>query len=97
LRGVKEAQDAITKYGGTVAPKFSKGTHFKARDKEYTVYDIEFEVALTSDGSSKKSGKIGVAFGLISLAGKGSQRDGQQSVTNIRFTVPIVYPEGQLP
>lgn len=95
-QGVKEAQEATFEYGAVINPgTYASGenyNHAVIKNKKYPIQDVEFEVALTATtGEGNKSG-IGVAFGAFAIGGNKSTEEKNISVTNIKFTVPAVFP-----
>lgn len=53
---------------------------------------IEFDVAVTTTGESKTGGGIGIFVGAVALGSKGESAKGSESVSRVRFAVPVVYP-----
>lgn len=95
-KGVKEAQEATIEYGAVINPScYASGeeyNHAVIKNRKYPIQDVEFEVALTATtGEGNKSG-IGVAFGAFAIGGNKSTEEKNISVTNIKFSIPAVFP-----
>lgn len=95
-QGVKEAQEAVKEYDAVVNPKQYKSssdtTNARVKDEYYPVQNINFEVALTSSvGEESKSG-IGVLLGNFNIGTNKNDENKSVSVTNIKFTIPLVLP-----
>lgn len=93
-KGVKEAQEEVKKYGAVVNPRIvEESSHAEIDGSYHTVHEILFEVGLTesTDGSNKKG--IGVLLGGFKIGFDESDSKNISAVTNIKFTIPIVYPE----
>lgn len=95
-QGVKEAQEATSEYGAVINPSAyahdSDYDYAVIKNKKLPVQNVEFEVALTATtGEGSKSG-IGVAFGAFAIGGNKSTEENNVSVTNIKFTIPAVFP-----
>lgn len=56
------------------------------------IHMVDFDVAVTStEGTEKKAG-IAVVSGLISLGSQGKSQENTQSLSRIKFKVPICLP-----
>ena len=56
------------------------------------IQDVEFEVALTASTEEGNKSGIGVAFGAFAIGGNKKSGEKNISVTNIKFTIPAVFP-----
>lgn len=93
VQGIKGAQEKTSEFGAILNPRVSnsKGT-VRIEDKYYSVQKIEFEVSLANMSGEGAKSAFGVAFGSFGL-GINSKSDGEaKSATNIKFSVPIVFP-----
>lgn len=94
IEGMKDAQVRSSDLGAIINPRSISGSSLsaKVKDKTHSVQEIGFEVALTSttDENSKKG--IGVAFGNIGIGANKAQGEQEVSVTNVRFSVPVIFP-----
>lgn len=95
-QGVKEAQEATAEYGGVINPSsYNSGetyNHATIKNKKYPIQDVEFEVALTASTEEGNKSGIGVAFGAFAIGGNKNSGEKSVSVTNIKFTIPAVFP-----
>ena len=55
---------------------------------------VEFDVALTSMEGQQTKGGIGVFFGTVGLGSQGQSNKENESLTRIKFSVPISLPPG---
>ena len=94
IGGVKSAQEKAKDTGALINPADAKSSDPKVHRKyqEY-IGSVDFEVALTN--AEEKEGKkgIGVWFGGIGLGGQQKTDMQNMSVTNIRFSIPIILPQ----
>jgi hypothetical protein len=58
---------------------------------------VEFDVAVTFSESTSKEGKGGIKVYNIGAEGGASSTSSKESVTRLKFTLPIRYPFTQLP
>lgn len=95
VEGIKAAQGRVNDLGAIVNPRKSKGKdieNVEIEGKLYSVQNIEFEVSLANMNGEGSKSVFGVTFGTFGL-GTNSKSDGQaRSATNIKFSVPIVFP-----
>lgn len=59
------------------------------------IHMVEFDVAVTSSEGTETKGGIAVVSGLISLGSQGKSSENSQSVSRIKFRVPISLPAPQ--
>jgi len=98
--GVKDAQPKFKELGGAVNPEgfqqvsgdipFVKQAAL--RDLAKMLCNVQFAVSLTSDNSSNSTGGVGVLFGAITVGGKSGNETKEQSLTSVKFNVPILLP-----
>jgi hypothetical protein len=100
LGGVKEAQVFATEHGGKVVPQriaFRTDQGLQLWDKQdgTPIQMIEFDVAVTATEGTATKGGIGVFVGAIGLGSQGQSSATNQSVSRIKFTVPVQFPKQQ--
>lgn len=59
--------------------------------------DIEFDVAVTAGEGTEKKGGLGIVVGPLALGGRGQATANTQSVSRVKFTVPILLPVQKRP
>jgi len=97
VEGVSNAKDNIEKRGAIINPT---GVTFK-KDGQYNCYDhampqeVAFDVGLTSMDKKGSSEGIGVFLGSISMGKKNDTGVESVAVTRVKFTVPLVLPQGE--
>jgi len=99
--GVVAAQKHATgtESGVIINPKgtttSTRGQLILSNDKTArSVQEIDFDVAVTvSDGTTTRGG-IGVFVGPVGLGAQGKSEATNQSVSRIKFSVPIMFPFG---
>ncbi len=93
--GLADAQEAIKDVGGTINPIGIKAPGVYVGDSdsenEVQVQRIEFDVAVTTTQDETTKGGIGV-MGVVSFGASKSDNISASHVTNIKFSVPIVFP-----
>ena len=87
--GITAAQKRVETSGAIVSPRKSNSkNNVGIEGKLYSVQNIEFEVSLAN--MSGEGGKV--TFGAWGF-GSNTKIEGQaKSATNIRFSIPIVFP-----
>lgn len=84
MQGVKKSQATSNEHGGCIAPHYLKLSE--------NMYKIEFDIAVTTtEGTSTQSG-VGVFVGPVALGSKGHSDASSQSLSRIKFSVPVTYP-----
>lgn len=99
IEGVSEARSSASKTGAIISPtgiSNSNGIGDYIKPDPYKdnrqVHAVSFEVGLTSEDNNQRKGGIGVILGAFSVGGVGKNEENIRAVTNVKFTVPIVYP-----
>jgi hypothetical protein len=96
VQGVKEAQEAAKEYNAAINPLQYKHTTdtvgAKLDDKYHPVQNISFEVSLTSSSDEGNKSGIGVFLGSLSIGTSDTENNKRVSMTNIKFSVPVVLP-----
>lgn len=96
VEGVSNAKDSIEKKGAVINPA---ALNFR-KDGQWNSYehampqDVAFDVGLTSTDKKGSSEGIGVFLGSISLGKKNDSGIESVAVTRVKFTVPLVLPQG---
>lgn len=97
--GVASAQKKIIK-GALISPYIadyfdgtSHNPSFIGRDKSNNIVQIiEFDVAVTIGKDTETHGKISVVTGLLGLKSEGKTNKTDDSISRIRFVVPMSLP-----
>ena len=100
IDGIKEAQEANAGKGAKIHPnelyelrtdvlKYKNHGDEKARGY---VTVIDFEIGLTDKTSDEKTGGLGVSFASIAIGGSKKKAEGAESVTSIKFEIPVILP-----
>lgn len=58
------------------------------------IENIDFDVAVTTEGEINGEARGGIKIASFEIGGKGSIVDKQQSVSRIKFTIPVCLPTG---
>ena len=100
IGGVKEAQSHAAKYGAEVNPPvFSKPDKFdRLQHKDIwssLIQEVNFDVAVTASEGTETKGGIGVFVGVIGLGSQGQSEKSNESVSRIKFSVPICLPPSE--
>ena len=102
IDGVAVAQGYATEHGATVNPsdiwyQADQGV-VKIQDRATgaLVQEINFDVAVTANDGTKTKGGIGVFAGAVGLGSQGQSEASNQSISRIRFSVPLALPTTQV-
>ena len=92
--GVSDAQKEVVKVGGVVCPKEIRYKEQNAviGGKDLPLETVFFEVGLVSESKEGKSKGIGVHLSAICFGGKSTDEVRAETVTRIKFSVPLVLP-----
>lgn len=97
--GVEQAQDFAIEKGGTINPAeitFSGGETgapiMMVPYKNVLIQNIEFDVVVTTSDKHGGEGGAGIFVGPITIGAKGTAETQNQSVSRLRFRVPLVLP-----
>lgn len=89
---VKESQAEIGN-GAIISPPFAIETGgVNQRVHKYKIYDIDFDIAITSVNGSGQSRKLGLEVCGIGYKNEKTDSDDSTSVSRIKFSIPVVYP-----
>lgn len=97
LNGIVKAQENAKELGGEVNPS----TANYRTDQGMQLYDyrdgsliehVNFDVVVTTSEGTETKGGIGVFVGPIGLGSHGYSNATNQSISNIKFTVPVKFP-----
>jgi hypothetical protein len=102
VTGLKEANEAVKDSGALVNPahvfplKEDFGHlfgHITKYQVERAVHKIDFDVAVTASEEKETKGGIGIAVATLGIGASGKSDTAQSTMSRIRFSVPIAYPE----
>ena len=102
LGGVKDAQGFAAEQGGKVVPKritfrTDQGLQLWDHTDGTPIQMIEFDVAVTAVEGTATKGGIGVFVGAIGLGSQGQSSASNQSVSRIKFSIPVQLPKQDEP
>ena len=95
LEGVQDAQSFALEVGAAVNPLLSSAgsVPLPVSETGQTVYSVDFDIAVTTESVASKEGGAGIKVAsFVDFGAKGSSQDRAQSVSRVRFTVPICMP-----
>jgi hypothetical protein len=99
--GVKEAQDELLESGVIINPSClesdSKGNKYLQSGGVRYVQEIEINVGIVATNEGGKKASIGVLTGLLSGGIQANEGSCNQSVNNIKFTIPVALPSSKTP
>ncbi|MGG7056414.1 hypothetical protein [Nitrosomonas sp. ANs5] len=100
--GIIDAQSRISSKDAQVAPEietlFTKsqtgGSNLALGwDKNGNlVHTLEFDVAVTASEGAETKGGIGVVAGVFALGSQGKSESNNQSISRLKFRIPISFP-----
>lgn len=105
IDGVVDAQVHAKKKGAVVNPAgrivsdwmSRKETKVRETDDPARGQSIEFDVAVTAGEGTQKKGGLGIIVGPVALGGQGQATANNQSVSRVKFAVPILLPAQKRP
>lgn len=106
IEGVIEAQRYAASVGGFINPpdagasSISKANSGAKRYAEipgmdiyyYEIHPMEFDIAVTVIDSAGNKGGLGVVMAVAAIGGQRTSEKSTESVSRIRFTVPVAFP-----
>jgi hypothetical protein len=98
LAGIREAQAFSAANGGAVMPakvtfRTDQGLPMWDKTDGTPVQMIEFDVAVTTAEGTATKGGVGVFVGAVGLGSQGQSNASNQSVSRIKFSVPVIFPK----
>lgn len=98
IRGVKKPREVLQDDGKNIAPitQLSRRTaphELYVSQSEHLIYPVDFDIAVTAEGSSEAGGKVGLKIaGIAGIEGGGNSVNRDSVVSHVKFRVPICYP-----
>ena len=94
VAGVADAQSRPPGAQGDGGPTTSGAIVNPTRDEGVRVIqDVEFDVAITASDATEAGGGLSTALQVVGLRLGASSASREESISRVRFSVPIVYPE----
>jgi hypothetical protein len=95
IGGVKKARESLQTDGENIAPIAQLGRRTAPQElyvsqSEHLIYSVDFDIAVTAEGSSDAGGKVGLKISGIEGGGSSVIRD--SVVSRVKFQIPICYP-----
>ena len=97
VEGLREAQKTVGYDDADISPYLRAGVNVSGwkglRDtRDRPVHEIEFDVVVTAAEGTGTHGGAGVAVGPVILGTRGESSQSSESVTRVKFTVPVRLP-----
>ena len=100
MQGVENAKETATRLGGRVNPVRSSGTNdadqfgieYEGDPKRRPLTMIDFDIAVTASEQKEKETGGSIKVWSLSLGGKRSGSDSNQTVSRIKFLIGVVLP-----
>lgn len=92
VEGTKAAADKIKDSGFVISPRHIRGSHPELvidHNSDCMVSLIEFDVAITINETDKGQGGAGISIAGIHLGGKVESGSLNQTVSRVKFMVPL--------
>jgi len=100
VSGAAQANEELEKYDATVFPSYTEQEPGKAfyNDNRFVppVAKIQFDVAVTSEQQSGKSGGLGIAILSAGIGAKVSDNSADSFVSRVSFEIPIIFPQNAI-
>lgn len=95
--GIVDARESVESAGGAINPSTRDrpaGRSFPGPTGMLPIMDIEFDVAVSA--SEKEGAKVGlgIVVAAMTLGGSTDKETGDEQVSRLRFTIPMVFPPG---
>ena len=100
IDGVVDAQAHGKDKGAVINPAkqmMSLRNGIQETDDPARSQDVEFDVAVTACEGTEKKGGLGIVVCALVLGGQGQATASTQSVSRVKFTVPIFLPPQKRP
>lgn len=97
LEGVRSAQEHAKTIQAKVVPEtshhFGNQSIITDRNNGAIVDKLEFDVAVTATEATSSEAKAGVSVWGVGVGAKGQENAKNETVSRVKFSVPIVYPQ----
>lgn len=107
VEGIVDAQSRIKSDDALIIPSVqnvftqsqSGGTNLAIGwdKKGNMIHSVEFDVAVTSSEGTETKGGIGVVAGIVALGSQGKSLENNQSISRLKFRIPISFPRHDAP
>lgn len=101
IDGVVDAQAHAKSKGAVINPtgfKSSLSTRTtRETDSPAHRQHIEFDVAVTAGEGTEKKGGLRIAVGALAFGGQGQATANTQSISRVKFTIPVFLPPQKRP
>jgi len=100
--GIVKAQKETKKTNAFIVPKgFYRENDVSIRENNsgeatLPIERISFDVAISAENGTTTKGSINVLTGLLNLRSDGETEKQKHSISNIKFTIPIVLPQEKI-
>jgi hypothetical protein len=100
-QGISDAQESLHETGAIIAPEaiIRTGDSSVVRNDGYgnrAVNEVKFNVGVSAGSEDGTKAGIAVLTGLFSGGAQEQSSNSNQSITNIEFAIPMVYPPGDV-
>jgi hypothetical protein len=97
IDGVMSAQEYATQKGACVNPaatafRTDQGMRLWDRNDVAPIAEVEFDVAVTATEGKESKGGIGIFVGSVGVGAQGRSDVTNQSISRIRFSLPLKLP-----
>jgi hypothetical protein len=97
VNGVADASKETAELGAVINPE---SIRYMADGKQFRYphampQEVVFDVALTATQDKGSTEGVGVFFGTVNLGKSNNAKSQQVAVTSVRFSVPLVLPQGR--
>ena len=95
--GIVNASESVEGAGGVVNPSTRvrpEGRSFPGPIGMLPIIDLEFDVAVSASEKEGSKAGLGVVVAAITLGGSTRSETGDEQVSRLRFTIPMVLPPG---
>jgi hypothetical protein len=99
IKGIKESQDFANENGARINPYVGKWdfeksptVYYKNQDEARAVSKIDFDIAVTTSNTQETGGEGGINVYTLKLGGKLSDKEINESISRIKFSLNVVLP-----
>lgn len=99
IKGIKETRDFAKENGAIINPYVEqwdyekiRTTYYKNKDGAIEVSKIDYDIAVTTSNTQETGGEGGINVYSLKLGGKASDKEMNESVSRIKFSLNVVLP-----
>ena len=99
IKGINDSQDFALENGARINPHVGKWdenkmltTYYGKEEGTRAVSQIDFDIAVTTSSTKETGGEGGINVYSVKLGGKLSDKDANETVSRIKFSLNVAFP-----